>query len=34
MYVARDHKDWGTYVPSATYAYNTSLSETIDDQFS
>ena len=31
MYVASDHKDWDTYFPSATYAYNTSLSETTGD---
>ena len=31
MYVASDHMDWDTYLPAATYAYNTSLSETIDD---
>ena len=30
MHVASDHKDWGTYLPSATYAYNISLSETTD----
>ena len=31
MYVATDHKDWDKYLQSATYAYNTSLSETTDD---
>ena len=31
MYVASDHKDWDTYLPSATYAYNTNLSETTGD---
>ena len=31
VYVASDHKDWDTYLPSATYACNTSLSETTDD---
>ena len=31
MYVASDHKDWDTYFPSLTYAYNTSLSETTGD---
>ena len=31
MYLASDHKDWDTYLPSATYAYNTSPSETTDD---
>ena len=31
MYVASDHKDWGMYLPWATYAYNTSISETTDD---
>ena len=31
MYVASYHKDWDTYLPSATYAYNTSLSETTGD---
>ena len=31
MYVASDHKDWDTYLPSAKYAYNTSLSETTGD---
>ena len=31
MYVARDHKDWDTYLPSATYVYNTSLSKTTGD---
>ena len=31
MYVASDHKDWDTYLPSATYAYNTSISETTGD---
>ena len=30
-YVAADHKDWDTYLSSATFAYNTSLSETIDN---
>ena len=31
MYVASDHKDWDTYLPSTTYTYNTSLSKTTDD---
>ena len=31
MYVASDHKDWNTYLPSAMCAYNTSLSETTGD---
>ena len=31
MYVASDHKDWDTYLPSATYAHNTSISETTGD---
>ena len=31
MYVAADHKNWDTYLPSATFAYNTSLSETTDN---
>ena len=31
MYVASDHKDWDTYIPSTTYAHNTSISETIGD---
>ena len=31
MYVASHHRNWDTYLPSATYAYNTSLSETTDD---
>ena len=31
MYVALDHKDWDTYLPSATYSYNTSLSKTTGD---
>ena len=31
MYVASDRKDWDTYLPSTTYAYNTSLSETTGD---
>ena len=31
MYVAADHRNWDTYLPSATFAYNTSLSETIDN---
>ena len=31
MYVGSNHKDWDTYLPSATYAYNTSLSETTGD---
>ena len=31
MYLASDHKDWDTYLPSATYAYNTRPSETTDD---
>lgn len=31
IYVALDHKDWDTNFPSATYAYNTSLSKTTDD---
>ena len=31
IYVASDHKDWDTYLPSATYAYNISLSETTGD---
>ena len=31
MYVASDHKDWDTYLLSAKYAYNTSLSETTAD---
>ena len=31
MYVASDHKDWDTYLPSATCAFNTSLSKTTDD---
>ena len=31
MYVASDHKDWDTYIPSATYAHNTSISETTGD---
>ena len=31
MYVASDHKDWDTYLPSAMYAYDTSLSETTGD---
>ena len=28
--VASDYKDWDTYHPSSTYAYNTSLSEETD----
>ena len=31
MYLALDYKDWDMYLPSATYAYNTSLSETTGD---
>ena len=31
MYIASNHKDWDTYLPSATYAYDTSLSETTGD---
>ena len=31
MYVASDHKDWDTYLSSATYAYNTSISKTTSD---
>ena len=31
MYIALDHKDWDTYIPSATCAYNTSMSETTGD---
>ena len=31
MYVAADHRNWDTYLPSATFAYNTSLSETTDN---
>ena len=31
MYIASDHKDWGTYIPSATCAYNTTMSETTGD---
>ena len=31
MYVATDHKDWDTYLQSAKYVYNISLSETTDD---
>ena len=31
MYVASDHKDWHTHLPSVTYAYNTSISETTGD---
>ena len=31
MYVPSDHKDWETYLPWATYAYNTSISETTCD---
>ena len=31
MYVASDHMDWDTYLPAATYGYNTSLSETTND---
>ena len=31
MYVASGHKDWDMYLPSATYAYNTNLSETTVD---
>ena len=31
MYVAADNKNWDTYLPSATFAYNTSLSETTDN---
>ena len=31
MYVAADHKNWDTYLPSATFAYNTSLSETTNN---
>ena len=30
MCVASDRNDWDTYLPAATYAYNTSLSETTD----
>lgn len=29
--VASDYKDWDTYHPSSTYAYNTSLSEETDE---
>lgn len=29
--VASDYKDWDTYRPSSTYAYNTSLSEETDE---
>ena len=31
MYVASDHQDWDMYLPSAKYAYDTSLSETTGD---
>ena len=31
LYVALDHNDWDTYLPSAMYAYNTSISETAGD---
>ena len=31
MYVASDPKDWDTYLPSDTYDYYTSLSETTSD---
>ena len=31
MYVALDHKDWDTYLSSAVYAYNISLSKTTGD---
>ena len=31
MYLASDHKNWDIYLPSATYAYNTSLFETTGD---
>lgn len=31
MYGASDHKDWDTYLPSATYGYNTSLFKTTCD---
>ena len=31
MYVASDNNNWDTYLPSAMYAYNTSLSETTGD---
>ena len=31
MYVASDHKDWHTHLPSVTYAYNTSISEITGD---
>ena len=31
MYVASDHKDWDMYLPSATHAYNTSISATTCD---
>ena len=29
--MASDYKDWDTYHPSSTYAYNTSLSEETDE---
>ena len=31
MYLASDKKDWDTYLPSATHAYNTSISKTTGD---
>ena len=31
MYVASDHKEWDKYLPSAMYAYNTSISKTTGD---
>ena len=31
MYVAADHKDWDTYLPSTIFAYNNRLSETTDN---
>ena len=31
MYVASDQKDWDAYLPSAMYAYNTTISKTTGD---
>ena len=31
MHVALDHNGWDTYLPSATYVYNTSLFKTKGD---
>ena len=31
MYVASDHMEWDKYLPSAMYAYNTSISKTTGD---